>query len=164
MYLIPNLFVHRRSSAFLIMKQTAHHVPADSFSQQKGLRLQPPHVFICLRDCLSKSCVYVSISCSQHRRTMLKDTLMGAKTHCHSCTVRPTFNCVLPGVTKRTRTTPAASLYPPPPPPPLQKKKKKKKKKKKLTSRVEIEAAVVIVLMASVDVKQHWTWTVKRLL
>ena len=100
------------------MKQTAHHVPADSFSQQKGSRLQTPLVFICLRDCLSKSYVYVSISCSQHRRTMLKDTLMGAKTHCHSCTVRPPFNCVLPGVTKRTRTTPAASLYPSLPPTP----------------------------------------------
>ena len=124
--------------------------PNRFFFSTKRFTAPNPLVFICLRDCLSKSYVYVSISCSQHRRTMLKDTLMGAKTHCHSCTVRPPFNCVLPGVTKRTRTTPAASVYPPrPSPPPTP------KKKKKLTSRVEIEAAVLTVLMASVDVKQH---------
>ena len=140
------------------MKQTAYHVPADSFSQQKGSRLQIPLVFICLRDCLSKSYVYASISCSQHRRTMLEDTLVGAKTHCHSCTFRPPFNCVLPGVATRTRPLPQPPYITPPPPPPS--KKTRRRKKEKLTSRVEIEAAVLgspslIVLIASVDVKRH---------
>ena len=161
MYLIPNLFVHRRSSAFwswskqLIMSQQI------LFLNKKVYGSNPPmYLFACVIVC--PKAVFMSRSrVHSTGEPCLRIHSWGQKHIVTAAQFVPLLIAFCPELQRGHEPLPQPP-YIHPPPPPKKKKKKEEKKKKKLTSRVEIEAAVVIVLMASVDVKQHWT--VKRLL
>ena len=101
--------------------------PSRFFFSTKRFTAPPPHVFICLRDCLSKSCVYVSRSrVHSTGEPCLRIHSWGQKHIVTAAQFVPLLIAFCPELQRGHEPLPQPPYIHPPPPPPKKKKRRKK--------------------------------------